>query len=529
MLGKIRLLVIGCQLSVVLVLYSHSLISQNKEPLQIRYANSIMGDNLRKHLSVLASDEYEGRETGERGQKMAASYIAAQFKEGKLRPGAGDTSYFQRFPLDVQYKKEVFLKINNKEYAADKNYLAFYGLSAQIIEAKEIIFAGYGIDDLNYSDYKKASVENKVVMVFDGEPMDKDSVYFVSKTKKPTAWSTGFRKKEEIARNKNAKILLVVVANIDSAFKQYRHRIEAKSMKLKNDSVKKKEKLPVIFISKQMANIMLATKGADINKWEEKISSKKETFSKTVKANIKITIAVDEKTVNSENVLGYIEGSDLKEELVVLTAHYDHLGVHEGKVYNGADDDGSGTVSVIELSKAFALAKKEGAGPRRSILFMTVAGEEKGLLGSEYYAENPVYPMKNTVVDLNIDMIGRVDDRHKDSEDYIYIIGADKLSSELHKVSEDANKQYCKLMLDYTYNDMHDANRFYYRSDHYNFAKKNIPVIFYFNGTHADYHQETDEISKINFELMEKRARLVFYTAWELANRNERIKVDVKQ
>ncbi|MBL7891932.1 MAG: M28 family peptidase [Bacteroidia bacterium] len=497
--------------------------------MQIQYANSITRENLKKHLSVLASDEYEGRETGEKGQKMAANYIAAQFKEGNVRPGVGDTSYFQRFPLDVQYKKEVFLTVNNKDYPADKNYLAFYGLSAQTIEAKEIIFAGYGIDDLNYSDYKKTSVENKVVMVLDEEPMGKDSVYFVSKTRKQTAWSTGFRKKEEIARNKNARALFIIVANIDSAYKQYRHRIETKSMKLKSDSVKKKERIPVVFISKQMAKIMLATKGADINKWEERIISKKRTFSESVKAEIKITITIDEKTVNSENVLGYIEGSDLREELVILTAHYDHLGVHEGKVYNGADDDGSGTVGVIELSKAFALAKKEGAGPRRSILFMTVAGEEKGLLGSEYYTENPVYPMKNTVADLNIDMIGRIDERHKDSVDYIYIIGADRLSSELHKISEDANKQYCKLALDYSYNDILDANRFYYRSDHYNFVKKNVPVIFYFNGTHADYHQETDEISKINFELMEKRARLVFYTAWELANRNERIKVDVKQ
>ena len=180
------------------------------------------------------------------------------------------------------------------------------------------------------------------------------------------------------------------------------------------------------------------------------------------------------------------------------------------------------------MAKAFAKAKKEGKGPRRSILFMTVAGEEKGLLGSEYYSEHPVYQLANTVCDLNIDMIGRLDKAHEGNADYIYLIGADKLSKELHDISEKANKTYSNLELDYTYNDENDPNRYYYRSDHYNFAKNNIPVIFYFNGVHEDYHKETDEVQKIDFAKMEKITRLVFFTAWELANRTERIKLDKK-
>lgn len=516
-------------LMLAVAIYSIPIFSQNNKDTKIKYANVITKESLKKHLSVLASDEYEGRETGERGQKMAASYIANQFKAEGLSPGFHDTSFFQRFPLDVQYKKEVFIKVNNKDYTPEKNYLSFYGLSAQTLEANEIVFAGFGIDDSVYSDYKKSKINNKVVMVLDGEPIDKDSIYFITKTKKRSEWSTAYRKKEELARNGNAKALLIVVNNIDSAYKQHKHRIAAKSMKLQNDSIKKKEKIPVIFISRQIANTIVEAKGDDISKWEEKIIKRKKSFSKTVKTNLKIKISVDERTLSSENVLGYLEGTDLKQELIIITAHYDHLGIEGGTVFNGADDDGSGTVSVIELSKAFALAKKESSGPRRSMLFMTVAGEEKGLLGSEYYNDNPAYLLKNTIADLNIDMIGRVDSRHTDSINYIYIIGADKLSTDLHKINEAANNQFCKLNLDYTYNDVHDPNRYYYRSDHYNFAKNNVPVIFYFNGTHADYHKETDEISKINFDLMEKRARLVFYTAWELANRNERIKIDVKQ
>jgi len=230
----------------------------------------------------------------------------------------------------------------------------------------------------------------------------------------------------------------------------------------------------------------------------------------------------------TENVIGYIEGSDLKDQVIFITAHYDHLGVHDEKVYNGADDDGSGTVSVIEIAEAFMKAKKEGCGPRRSVVLMTVSGEEKGLLGSKYYVANPIFPLTNTVCDLNIDMIGRIDEKHKDSINYIYIIGSNMLSTKLHEANEKASQWYSSLTLDYRYNDIKDKNRFYFRSDHYNFAKNNIPVIFYFNGTHADYHKETDEVDKINFDLMEKRARLVFFTAWTIANMDEKIVVDKK-
>ena len=191
-----------------------------------------------------------------------------------------------------------------------------------------------------------------------------------------------------------------------------------------------------------------------------------------------------------------------------------------------ADDDGSGTVALLELAEAFSAAKKEGKGPRRSVLIMPVAGEEKGLLGSQYYSKNPVYPIENTVADLNIDMIGRIDEKHEGNPDYIYIIGSNMLSTELHQINEQANTAFTKLELDYTFNKKDDPNQYYYRSDHYNFAKNNIPVIFYFNGVHADYHKATDTVDKINFQKMEKITRLVFYTAWELANREERIVVD---
>ncbi|MCO7186353.1 MULTISPECIES: M28 family metallopeptidase [Tenacibaculum] len=229
---------------------------------------------------------------------------------------------------------------------------------------------------------------------------------------------------------------------------------------------------------------------------------------------------------DSENVVAFIKGTEKPDEIVVISAHLDHEGVKNGEIYNGADDDGSGTVAILEIAEAFKQAADAGKGPKRSILFLHVTGEEKGLLGSKYYTENPIFPLANTVTNLNIDMIGRVDDRHKGNPNYVYLIGSDKLSTELHNISEAMNKKYTNIDLDYKYNDDNDPNRFYYRSDHYNFAKHNIPIIFYFNGTHADYHRPTDTPDKINYEMLENRTRLVFHTAWEVANRENRVVVD---
>lgn len=231
---------------------------------------------------------------------------------------------------------------------------------------------------------------------------------------------------------------------------------------------------------------------------------------------------------DSENILAYIEGSEKPNELIVISAHYDHVGKNkEGHVYNGADDDGSGTVALLEIAEAFSKAKKAGKGPKRSILFLHVTAEEIGLLGSKYYSENPIYPLSNTVANLNIDMIGRSDPENA-GKNYVYVIGSEMLSTDLKKISEAANTATTKLELNYKYDDPKDPNRLYYRSDHYHFAKNNIPVAFYFDGIHEDYHKITDDPEKIEYDLLQDRTRLIFATAWELANRADRIVVDGK-
>ncbi len=227
---------------------------------------------------------------------------------------------------------------------------------------------------------------------------------------------------------------------------------------------------------------------------------------------------------SSENVLAYIEGTEKPDEVIIISAHLDHLGISEnGQINNGADDDGSGTVAIMEMAQAFKLAKKEGFGPKRSILFLHLTAEEIGKRGSEFYTKNPVFNLENTIVNLNIDMIGRVDDVHKNNKDYLYLIGSDRLSKELHFTSEKINNTFINIDIDYRFNIMGESNDYYSRSDHYNFALQNIPVIFYFNGEHEDYHRETDTPDKIDYPLLEKRTKLIFTTAWQIANQEHRL------
>ena len=336
--------------------------------------------------------------------------------------------------------------------------------------------------------------------------------------------------------SKNPVLILAVSPDVSAAIKQYRPRAGRLSLKKESAApgINAAVAAAVVNITPEVANLFLKNSGRTYDGLKAAIDYSGQPKTEVLKSDIAISYGQVTRDLKSVNVLGYLEGSDLKEEVLVFSAHYDHIGLttDEGpdKVNNGADDDGSGTTGVLSIARAYVKAKKAGHGPRRSILFLLVTGEEKGLLGSEWYSENPVFPLANTITDLNIDMIGRTGEEYKgktDSANYCYLIGSDKLSTDLHKISENANAIYTKLTIDYKYNDPQDAERIYYRSDHYNFAKHGVPIVFYFNGVHEDYHKPGDEVSKINFDLLAKRAHLVFYTGWDLANREKRPLIDV--
>ncbi|WP_413513470.1 M28 family metallopeptidase [Myroides odoratus] len=229
---------------------------------------------------------------------------------------------------------------------------------------------------------------------------------------------------------------------------------------------------------------------------------------------------------DSENVWAYIKGSEKPEEVLVISAHFDHMGILLNKTYYGADDNGSGTAAVMEIARVFQTLVKEGIRPKRSVLFLHVTGEEFGLFGSKFYTENPPISLAQTIANLNIDMIGRRSEEHLSTEDYIFLVGSDKLSQDLHNLAEQANQESVNLVLDYKFNADNDPQNIYYRSDHYNFAKNNIPAIFFYNGTHEDYHLPTDTFDKIDFPILTKRTQFIFETAWKLANGNDRPKLN---
>ncbi len=486
----------------------------------VAYGETITEDELKDHLYIYASDEFEGRDTGAPGQKKAVEYLKNEYETLGI-PSVIEGNYFQEVPLNIVKKPNVNISVNGESFSYFDDFISQTAAATGSISASEVVYAGYGIDDEKYSDYKDLDVKGKIVVVKGGEPKDNAGNNILSGGKEASKWSNGrqaLSSKRTAAKDNGAKAIFFMdtqLFNRYSAFFKQREE-SGGSNRL---SLPKKEgadaEIYDFLINEKMGKALVP----NINE---------STETATVATKLDMNYESITESMPSENVAAMIKGSEKPDEYIVISAHLDHVGVNaKGEIFNGADDDGSGTVSLLEVAEAFKTAADKGHGPKRSVIFLHVTGEEKGLLGSRYYTDyEPLKPLANTVANLNIDMVGRIDPKREGDRNYIYLIGADKLSTELHEISEEVNKTFTNIELDYTYNDENDPNRFYYRSDHYNFAKNNIPIIFYFNGTHDDYHRHTDTPDKVNYDLLENRSRLVFHTAWELANRAERIVVD---
>lgn len=460
----------------------------------VKYANTITPDDMRSKLTILASDDFGGRETGTEGQKKASRFLEEFYQKLGLQ-GPVEGTYRQKFNMYQSDWSEVYVKVKGKK----------------LMNGESLIFFGQANMDK----------EMKLSTVFVGNGENIDGMDLNGKGVITTASS---RDNLQKLTQSGAKAVFIASTD-DEQFKQTLPRQARRAMmgRLRFDKELTGDESIVFYITKADAANML-------NSTPEKLDAAASNPSSIKARNVGVMVKEKLNTIETENMLAFLEGTDLKDEILVISSHYDHIGQNEdgSVINNGADDDGSGTTGVMEIAEAFAQAAKEGNRPRRSILFLNVTGEEKGLKGSEYYGDHPIFPLDKTVNNLNIDMIGRVDPEHEESgnRNYIYAIGSEKLSSHLKIISEYANITYTGLDLDYRYDDPNDRNRFYYRSDHYNFAKHGIPIIFYFNGTHADYHRPTDTVDKIEFDVMAKRAQLVFYTAWILANRDDRTPVD---
>ncbi len=500
------------------------------------FAATITPEDLKPLVETLASKEMQGRETGEEGQRKAADYIAAQFKALGLPTVADRNTYFQQITLQNESWKDIGLKVGEQEFKNRTDFYVFpaYNPDNPKLELKEVVFVGYGIEDPKYNDYGNTDVKGKAVIFYDGEPMNNDGKSLITGSNARSSWALDWMKKVQLAKKKGAVMVFIVDTQFADNLKSNRRLTSTWGWKPVSTQMEKQANdfVNSLFVSPAVAEAIFGKKAEKAEDAMAALKSGKGFKPVKIKANVEVRLDKESKQLKGSNVVGFIEGSDsiLKKEYVLVTAHYDHLGMSDSTViYYGADDNASGTSGVIEIARAFAEAKKQGVGPKRSVVCMLVSGEEKGLLGSRFYVEFPLFPLKNTVVDINLAMIGRIDEAHTGNPNYVYVIGSDRMSTELHKSVEDVNKRFAKLELDYKYNAPDDPNHFYERSDHYNFAERGIPVVFYFNGTHADYQRPTDTADKIDYTALTKRTQLAFYTAWDIANRPTRLFVDVPQ
>jgi hypothetical protein len=476
-----------------------------------KFANTITPDDLKDHLFKIASPEMQGRETATEGQRLAAAYIEEQFKKHALSPG-WNGSYQQAFPVFKDSLVKAVLTINGNALKHDTDFAATLNSGFNIsLESNEILFAGFGQSDTVRDDYKNVNAKGKIVVIIPGAPT---RTVNGKKIKDPVP---DYYTLQNAAKKNGAAFLVIVQKGFLKGPSPNRGRMYVRDYR--------QDSIPNTFVLSDSA--ARAIFGKDFEALQKSMKTEAPA-ARPYSVSVKVEHEKIKQQLQSTNVIAMLEGTDKKDEAIVITAHYDHLGKKDTSIYYGADDDGSGTASVLEMAEAFSIAADSGMKPRRTVIFMTVSGEEKGLWGSDYYSENPAFALDKTSADINIDMIGRIEKGRKaDSLNYIYVIGDNRLSSDLRPISESLNNKHLKLKFDYKYNDPNDPERIFYRSDHYNFAKKGVPAIFYFSGLHDDYHRPTDTPDKIRYDLLSRRAQMIFYTTWEIANRDEMLKRDL--
>ncbi|MBC7901100.1 MAG: M28 family peptidase [Saprospiraceae bacterium] len=490
---------------------------------------------MKDHLTFIASDELEGRDTPSRGLDIAALYIAQHLASWGVKPGGEDGTYFQKVPLRLEKiePQNTRFDISGRSYVYGEDFLTT--LSPAQISGSSFVFAGHGwvIKSKNINAFQGIDVKDKIIIVVNSLPKGITN----GDLKGPPGgdWlSPAF-----YAQTNGAKAVINFSSFSAMANWKASRWNQAEKGVVDFGTQQSLIKIPTITASPSMtAELFQGEKFSGNNLFNKAMSGETlESFDLKAVKKANISVSVKSENIHTQNVIGLVEGSDavLKNEYVAVGAHYDHVGMNPffpgpDKIWNGADDDGSGTVAVMAMAEALA----NGPKPKRSFLFIWHAGEEKGLWGSEHFTNNPTVPIGSIITGLNIDMIGRyqqpgdenAQNKALPKQGEVFLIGSKLMSTELGEVSEATNKALLNLSFNYKYDDPKDPEQFFYRSDHYNYAKKGIPIIFYMDGSHADYHQVTDSIEKIDFVQMEKVARTIFATGWELANRPTRPKVD---
>ena len=516
------------------------------------YAESITPDYMRQHLEIIASDEFEGRATGEEGQKKAAAYIADFYSSIDFTPMGDDNTYMQKFNLNANVTDSLVYRLYQTENAdtvltnhsvvtneSAGEFIRMYGGNDPI--EGSVVFAGFGVNDpdRNVANLSGASLQDKWVMIFEDIPYIVDGDTIISPDI-PSNSRIG-----NILGAEGARGILMISENSGAEFNERAQAMadrlsEPSNMRLAyrdNQSSSSGPSKGIYQVSRALAATILELENEDgLETYKDSLTASIASFSaEETPYHLEYNPYSGVEQVETENVIAYLEGADpeLKEETLVLMAHYDHIGITQpdesgDALNNGADDNGSGTTTLLSIANALHQAQQDGYTPKRSILFLHVTAEERGLLGSRYYSDHPVVPIENTVANFNADMIGRSDPAHVEqgNTDYVYLIGGEIISSELDSLVQAANDHSVGMTLDRGYNDLQDPNQFYRRSDHWNFGRLGVPFVFFFTGVHADYHRPSDTVDKIDFEKLSRVAQLIYTSSIEVTNYDGRPVVD---
>lgn len=517
----------------------------------LSYQDEITVSYLKKHLSAFAADSMEGRETGTRGLNMAADYLAREYKRLGLKPVGDNNTYFQHYDLSASRRDSTVFETYRMEEGKDTqidrsvesgnttgNYIRAFGGTDTL--SGEIVFAGFGVNDAahNVKHLGGMDMRGKWVLVFRQLPTVVDGDTLLNpRINAQSRFST-------IMGQTGAEGMLLIPSMSDEEFQQEAVKAQnlyggLSQMGLAYRKGKSQQGFSRGYnlIHPSLAAEILGLDGPQaLEELRSDIIADLSSFSpRTTGHMLKQTPFTTEEIVETKNVAAFLEGADpkLKDEVVVVTSHFDHVGIGQpdstgDRIYNGADDDGSGTIGTLSMAKALTAAKANGVMTRRSVLFVNVSGEEKGLLGSRYYSDHPIIPVDKMVANINTDMIGRIDPEHEEKgvEDYSYIIGGKIISSQLDSLLKAANARSGNIELSDRYNDLNDPNQFYRRSDHWNFGRLGIPFVFFFTGVHEDYHRPSDEVEKIRFEKMAKIVRTMYATTVMVANADKAPEVD---
>jgi hypothetical protein len=505
-----------------------------------RGVDTISSAQLKDYLSFIASDEMEGRDTPSRGLDTVAKFLAMNLSRWGFKPAGDDGSFLQKIALsrDLVDKAETRVQLDDQPLDFGVDYIP--SARPADLPATQMVFAGNGwlIKSKNIDAYKGIDARGKIAVIFgpaNGYPTGIRSADLSGTRGEDWMNAAQYAQKQGV-------VGMIIIPDFQYLANWERNRTrvtERGSIKVDKFQLPAGAQIPQIVLSLRVAEFLFQDERQTAQSIFESIYAGKVPDSFALNANKKLSIAIKVKSdhTSTQNVVAVFEGSDpaLKNEYVALGAHYDHVGMGlpaaGDTIYNGADDDGSGTTALLAMAEALTKARTR---PKRSVLFVWHAGEERGLWGSRYFTNNPTLPLAKIVTQLNIDMIGRSKkegdtnplNKALTGPNEIYVIGSKMMSTELGELVESVNKQYLNLTYDYRYDDPGDPNRFFFRSDHYNYARKGIPIAFFFDGEHEDYHKPGDSVDKIDFQKMEKVARTIYLTLWEVANRPARPAVD---